>query len=67
MYRATSSGLKQMLMGTSAYEAFVLECMTCMDGFLVLWETTDSKREPFTYSQVSLEDPDMSRFLCSSE
>jgi len=51
--RATSSGLKQMHMDTSAYEMFEAASMTSMDGFLVLWETTNSTMVPFKFNQVS--------------
>lgn len=54
--RATSSGLKQIQMDTSAYEMFEVASMTSMDGFLVLWETTNSTMVPFKFNQVSYSD-----------
>jgi len=54
--RATSSGLKRMLMDTSACEMFVVACMTSMVGCLVLWETSNSTMVPFKFNQVSYSD-----------
>lgn len=52
--RATSSGPKRMLMETFALKMFVLASMTSMDGFLVLWEITNSKTAPSIFNQVDL-------------
>lgn len=43
-------------MDTSAYEMFEVASMTSMDGFLVLWETTNSTMVPFKFNQVSYSD-----------